>query len=318
MRFFPYLLPIAILAGAAVISCGIGDLVNPPIPPAGLEAHETHASASLLGQFRTSASSMLWLRTDLYLHNGVEMRPLTDQEVSEGKKGVGGAKDGHEAIVNDDAIVTVVPSAQQDFRGVFGDVERAVNAYRDMRGHEHRDPVQALPLFRLMTWLDPQFVTAWVTGATIIARDRSSEGTTRALSFLAEGEVPCGVGLRRMLESGVSATQITFTSDGQGSLPAFDAAGRLLRLDIGRVTSLFGRVREAVLEEGVPLETALQVVTTNPARILKLRGKGRLAPGHDADLVLLEPTTLDIRGVMAKGAWLMRDGQLLKHGVFEP
>lgn len=142
--------------------------------------------------------------------------------------------------------------------------------------------------------------------------------TSTVPAFIAEGEVPCGVGLRRMLEAGVSVRQITFTSDGQGSLPAFDAAGRLLRLDIGRVTSLFGRVREAVLEEGIPLETALQVVTTNPARILKLRGKGRLAPGHDADLVLLEPSTLEIRGVMAKGTWLMREGQILKHGAFEP
>jgi beta-aspartyl-dipeptidase (metallo-type) len=141
--------------------------------------------------------------------------------------------------------------------------------------------------------------------------------TSTVPAFLAEGEVPCGVGLRRMLEAGVRATQVTFTSDGQGSLPAFDADGRLQRLDIGRVTSLFGRVREAVLEEGVPLETALQVVTTNPARILKLRGKGQLAPGADADLVLLDPSTLEIRGVMAKGAWLMRDGELLTKGTFE-
>lgn len=163
------------------------DLQAPP-EAAGLNAHETHAAASLLGQFRTSASSFLWLRTDLYVHNGVEMRPLSDEELAAGARGVGGKKDDHESIHNDDRIVTVVPSADRDFRGLFGDLERATTAYKDMRGHEHRDPTQALPLFRLMTWLDPQFVMAWVTGATVIARDRSERGTEKALQFLREAE----------------------------------------------------------------------------------------------------------------------------------
>jgi beta-aspartyl-dipeptidase (metallo-type) len=109
----------------------------------------------------------------------------------------------------------------------------------------------------------------------------------------------------------------TFTSDGQGSLPVFDANGRFERLGVGRVTSLFAAVREAVIDEGVPLETALQVITSNPARILKLRGKGRLAAGADADVTLLDPKTLEIRGVIAKGRWMMRDGQLVVKGTFE-
>ena len=183
-----YFLVLAMLMGAGILAAQVRDEVNPPTPPQGLEAHETHAAASLLGQFRTSASSWLWLRTDLYLHNGVEMRPLSDAEVAAGHKGVGGHDDGHEAIMNDDAIVTIVPAASDDFRGVLGDVEREISAYKDMKEHAHRDPKQALPLFRLMTWMDPQFVTAWVTGATVIARDTSEAGTTKAIAFLDEAE----------------------------------------------------------------------------------------------------------------------------------
>ena len=183
-----YFLVLAMLMGAGILAASVREEVNPPVPPQGLEAHETHAAASLLGQFRTSASSWLWLRTDLYLHNGVEMRPLSDAEVAAGHKGVGGHDDGHEAIMNDDAIVTIVPAASDDFRGVLGDVEREISAYKDMKEHAHRDPKQALPLFRLMTWMDPQFVTAWVTGATVIARDTSDAGTTKAISFLDEAE----------------------------------------------------------------------------------------------------------------------------------
>ena len=81
-----------------------------------------------------------------------------------------------------------------------------------------------------------------------------------------------------MFDAGVDIGHITFTSDGQGSLPAFDAQGRLQRLEVGRVTSLFAEVRDAVFCEGLPLEDALRVITSNPARIPRLRGKGELVP----------------------------------------
>lgn len=142
--------------------------------------------------------------------------------------------------------------------------------------------------------------------------------TTSTLpSYLEGGEIPCAKALRRMLEAGVDADRITFTSDGQGSLPDWDRSGRLQDISVGRVTSLFQAVRQAVLEEGIPLETALRVITANPARILKLRAKGRLAPGLDADLVLLDPADLEIRTVVAKGRLLMKSGRLLAKGLFQ-
>lgn len=141
--------------------------------------------------------------------------------------------------------------------------------------------------------------------------------TSTVPAFLEKGEVQCSQGLRTMLEAGVDAAHITFTSDGQGSLPDFDEQGRLRRLGVGRVTSLFAGVRDAVLEKHVALATALQVITANPARILKLRGKGHLAASADADIVLLEPETLETQGVIAKGRWLMKDREVLVKGTFE-
>ena len=141
--------------------------------------------------------------------------------------------------------------------------------------------------------------------------------TSTVPAFLEDGEVKCSAGLRRMLDAGVDAANITFTSDGQGSLPDFDAHGRLRRLEIGRVTSLFAEVRDAVRGEGVPLATALQVITSNPARILKLRGKGALEAGADADIVLLDAASLEIDGVIAKGRWLMKARVPLVRGSFE-
>jgi beta-aspartyl-dipeptidase (metallo-type) len=142
--------------------------------------------------------------------------------------------------------------------------------------------------------------------------------TTSTLpSYLADGEVPCAQALRRMLEAGVDPGHITFTSDGQGSLPNWDRTGRLKDISMGRVTSLFQAVRQAVLEEGIPLETALRVITANPARILKLKAKGRLAPGMDADIVLVAPKDLEVRTVIAKGRVLMKSGKPQAKGLFE-
>jgi len=141
--------------------------------------------------------------------------------------------------------------------------------------------------------------------------------TSTLASYLEEGEIPCAKALRLMLEAGVDPGQITFTSDGQGSLPDWDRNGRLQDISVGRVTSLYPAVRQAVLEEGLPLETALRVITANPARILKLKTKGRLAPGMDADLVLLDPRDLDIRTVIAKGRLLMKSGKLMTKGMFQ-
>jgi len=168
-------------------SLGLKDQVDPPHAIGGLDANDTNASASLLGQFRTSTSSWLWLRTDLYLHNGVELRPLTASERQNGQKGVGSADKELGAAINDDDVVTSIPSADRDFRGWLGNLERATAPYQDMHEHTHNNPQQALPLFRLMTWIDPNFVEGWTVGSTVIAMDRTDNGTDKSLAFLKEG-----------------------------------------------------------------------------------------------------------------------------------
>lgn len=164
----------------------LAPIVNPPARVAGLDAHTSQAGASLLGQFRSSSAAWMYLRTDLYLHNGVEMRPLSELEQKAGRQADEAAEDGHEKLHKEN-VVTIVPSKERDFRGIFGDIERATAAYKGMQGHTHNDPKKALPLFRLMTWVDPQFVTGWSVGASVLTRDTSERGTREALRFLGEG-----------------------------------------------------------------------------------------------------------------------------------
>lgn len=135
--------------------------------------------------------------------------------------------------------------------------------------------------------------------------------------FLKDGEVKCSKGLKIMLDKGVPLENITFSSDGQGSLPSFNSKGELTGLKIGKVSTLFDEVKEAVFEEGVSLEKALQVITLNPANVLKLSHKGRIQEGTDADLVLLDKETLAIDTVIAKGKVMVQHKEAIIKGTFE-
>ena len=135
--------------------------------------------------------------------------------------------------------------------------------------------------------------------------------------FLEPDEVKASTGLRMALDAGVPITQITFSSDGQGSLPIFDAGGSFVGLGVGKVTSLYREMTDAVTKDGVALEDALMPVTANPARLLKLGNKGKIAEGADADLILADSDTLELRTVMAKGVLMILDQKTLMKGTFE-
>lgn len=106
--------------------------------------------------------------------------------------------------------------------------------------------------------------------------------------FWEEREVKASKGLKKCFESGVPDDKITLSSDGQGSLPMFNEKKEYLGLRVGKVTSLFDEVRDAIIVENVPLDKALKTIASNPASILKLKGKDKIQAGLDADLVLLD------------------------------
>lgn len=145
-------------------------------------------------------------------------------------------------------------------------------------------------------------------------RDRFIDLTTSSVAD--SPERACGCALRRLLDAGVAIGCVSFSSDGQGSLPRFNAAREYAGLGVGKVDTLFGEVKRAVREHGVPLELAIQVITSTPAAYLRLPAKGRIRVGADADLVLLDQD-LELDAVMAKGQFMVRDHQLKRLGTFE-
>ncbi len=142
--------------------------------------------------------------------------------------------------------------------------------------------------------------------------------TTSTTAYdLQHGEVAAAAALAEALYLGIAPLQLTLSSDGNASLPIFNADGELQGLQVGQVRSLFDSLRDAVQRHRVPLAHALTAVTAAPAAVLGLAQKGRVEPGLDADLLLLRRDDLQLDSVIAKGRLLVQGGQALVKGTFE-
>jgi beta-aspartyl-dipeptidase (metallo-type) len=126
---------------------------------------------------------------------------------------------------------------------------------------------------------------------------------------------PAAVALTRYHAAGLPADRVTVSSDGGGCLPSFDEEGRVVAMDVGRPSAMADTLKE-LLACGQPLEGVLPAFTSNPARLLMLPRKGHLAPGFDADLVVLDSNG-GVQDVMARGRWHVRGAQPLIRGTFE-
>lgn len=135
--------------------------------------------------------------------------------------------------------------------------------------------------------------------------------------IIASGEVSCAAALAQAIDAGADTSRITFSTDGHASLPVFNEQGELASLKVGSMRSLLEALQACVLKADLPLDIALTTVTTNPARVLGLKTKGKLCAGNDADLLLLSPDNLELQSVMAHGQWFMQNGTRVRQGHFE-
>jgi hypothetical protein len=188
MKGFLALLALLALAGFSAVWAGSYESeLNPAIDSKTLEAGEKAAGASLLGQFKTSSAANLYARADLYLHGGVELRPMSRGETNQGVRNAQVAGNQAQQLGSEADMVTSIPSPERDWRGFIGDMDRATGAYKDMHGHTHNDPGVTFPLFRLMTWIDPHFITGWTTGSMMLTETRTREDAQKSIDFLKQG-----------------------------------------------------------------------------------------------------------------------------------
>jgi len=136
-------------------------------------------------------------------------------------------------------------------------------------------------------------------------------------NFLEEDEVKASAGLKMLLERGITIEQISFSSDGQGSMPIYNKKRELIGIGVGSVKSLYREVKDAVLKDDVDIADAIKVITSNVADNLKLFHKGKIEVGRDGDLVIIDKESMDIIYVLAKGREMVSEGKAIVKGTFE-
>jgi beta-aspartyl-dipeptidase (metallo-type) len=150
-----------------------------------------------------------------------------------------------------------------------------------------------------------------------------------ALQFAAEGgriDLTAAIGehppamavsaaVRLAVERGAPLDRISVSSDANGSLPVFDEDGSLVTLEVASQKSLLEQLATIVRDGILDLPEAAALFTTNPASFYGLDRKGRVAPGADADLMLLDQDFRPIH-VLARGRRAVADGSVILRGTF--
>jgi beta-aspartyl-dipeptidase (metallo-type) len=121
--------------------------------------------------------------------------------------------------------------------------------------------------------------------------------------------------VRLLQERGAPLHRVTVSSDANGSIPVFDAAGELTGLGVATQDDLLDSFRSVVREGVLDLTAACRLFSGNAAAIYRLAGKGRIAAGCDADLVVLD-ADLNPREVLARGRRLVAGGEVIVRGTF--
>jgi N-acetylglucosamine-6-phosphate deacetylase len=179
---------------------------------------------------------------------------------------------------------------EQALAAIDAGATHAAHVYNAMRPFSHRG-----------TGVIGAVLTSPKVSAELIADGVHVDET--AMRMLIELKTPERVIL---VSDAISATGMP---DGKYRLGMFEVnvKGGICRNSEGRLagsTLTLDRALRNIVSLGVPLGSALRMVTSNPAQQIGLGSrKGVLAPGADADLVFLDDK-LEVTGVMTRGAGL--------------
>lgn len=134
-------------------------------------------------------------------------------------------------------------------------------------------------------------------------------------------DLTCGMNvldaLKQAKAHNVPWNHLTLSSDGQGSWSTYDDLGHLESMGVSAVDGIYKEICHVVKSGDISFEEMLQLCTLNVAKALRLYPqKGTIQTGSDAD-VLLWNGDMNLDTVIAKGQVLMKEGKVLKKGVYE-
>jgi beta-aspartyl-dipeptidase (metallo-type) len=118
------------------------------------------------------------------------------------------------------------------------------------------------------------------------------------------------------LEKGASIDNITFSSDGHAGLTKLDEKGNNIGFKKAPIEQNLYEVIQLIKKGGIKIEEAFKIITTNPARNLGLKEKGKIEVGYDADLCAFD-ADFKLQDVFARGQLMMIDTKIIGKGSFE-
>lgn len=116
--------------------------------------------------------------------------------------------------------------------------------------------------------------------------------------------------VQMMRDKGVDLSKITFSTDGNGVSTLFG----IEQIERFPLKLLHQSVVETARLDGMSVSQAVSFATSNTAESLGLKGKGRIAVGMDADLVVLDKQTLNIKDVISRGLLVVENGERVNRG----
>ena len=123
--------------------------------------------------------------------------------------------------------------------------------------------------------------------------------------------IPPSLAILQALDDGVPPDRITLSSDSGGTYPRLDGSG----LYMADPSSVFQTLSE-IVNQGRSWCEAAAFSTLNPARLLGLAHKGRIAEEADADLLLLDENGR-IDKLWSRGRLMVSEGKPIVHSHFE-
>jgi len=200
----------------------------------------------------------------------------------------------------DDGVVVSIGHTDATYDEAMAGFHRGARAathlFNGMRALHHREPGPAGAA------LSEPRVTA-----EIIADGIHLHPATLRLAHAAKGPGRLALVTDAMQATGLAdgeyrlGDQTVTVTAGTARIPSGSLAGSTLTMD---------RAVRACVENGIPLPDALQMATATPAALLGIgEVTGRIAPGADADLVVLDETLAAV-GTMVGGEWVYRDAIL--------
>lgn len=174
-------------------------------------------------------------------------------------------------------------------KAVEAGLRHVTHTYNGMRGLHHREPGvvgAALVHPELTCEIIADGVHVHPIAVQLAAVAKGPNGTVLITDSMRAAGLPNG-------DYELGGQHVIVTS-GAARLDTGVLAGSTLSMDVA--------VRNMIKFAGIPLHASIAMATSTPARIIGLADrKGRIQPGMDADIVLLDAETLEVKATLVMG-----------------